>query len=375
FSTPAFAIQKSWSRKRMNPDKLVATIYEDEIPAFVETALEHLYANVFSSLSFLEIYGPAGGGLSTYVTQKNGRPNAVFLFRRTGNKLRVFNEGVRIDATEVDRFAGHMFARFPDIGSISFNAVRTGSLRLSHPSRKFDCSEDIVVTLPATVDDYLATLGKSSRKNIKRYLGKLTRDFPGLRQQVFVRDEVKEQDIRDILAFNHARMSAKNKTSAYDEEETQRVIRLVRLRGFVSILTIDGKLCAGEICTQVGGNYFAHAGGHDSLYGDYRLGTLSCYLAISECIRRGGSEFHLLWGQYEYKYMLAGVQQDLSHLTIYRSRAHAWMNSRTTLQLAVNACLRRLKSAAQKKPGAQALLHLLHNLRNMKRLMSGSMTR
>jgi hypothetical protein len=349
-------------RQAMGSNNSCATIYEGTIPTFVEPALEQLYENVFSSLGFLDLYSQTDR-MSTYVAHNDGRPSAVFLFRRIGRELRVFNEGLQLDAAEVDRFARDMFARFPDIGTIAFNAVRSGLLRLSRPCQQFACSEDIVVPLPATIDDYHGQLGKSTRKNIKRYLGKLKREFPEMQHEIFMRDAAAESDIRAILSLNRARMAAKAKVSAYDEEETRRLIRLVQKCGLVSVLRLNGKLCAGEIATRVGSRYFAHVGGHDERFDAYRLGTLSCYLAICECIRQGGKAFHFLWGQYAYKYMLAGVQQELSHLRIYRSRLHVWMNGNRTLPIAINAGIRRIKCALRKSPTAQIALHTLSNLR------------
>jgi len=59
---------------------------------------------------------------------------------------------------------------------------------------------------------------------------------------------------------------------------------------------------------------------HDSRFNAYGLGLLCCYLAICECIARGGKEFHFMWGREEYKYRLLGKHRDFDSLAIYRSR-------------------------------------------------------
>lgn len=97
-------------------------------------------------------------------------------------------------------------------------------------------------------------------------------------------------------------------------------------------MTIDGQVCAGTINYRVADNYFLQVVAHAPAYDDYGLGTLCCYLTICECIARRGDEYHFLWGRYEYKYRLLGVERDLSHLLIYRSRLHMALNGRTTLR-------------------------------------------
>ncbi len=365
----------------MTSERTLATVYENCIPAFVAPALERLYQNVFSSLPFLRLYCPAINRLSTYVASREGEPAAILLFELAGSKARVFNEGFRMDAGEASRFASHLFSRYPSLSAIFFNAIRPGFQRLPFPVQKTNCSEDIVVPLPPSVDAYLARLGRSTRKNIRRYMAKLERSFPSAQHEVFDGADASERHLRAIIGFNRMRMAAKGKVSTFDEDETRRLIRLVRECGLVSIVTVDGRICAGEICSCVGSHYFAHVGGHDPLYDDYRLGTLSCYLAIAECIRRGGSEFHFLWGQYDYKFMLAGVQHDLERVVIYRSRAHVCFNGGMATQLALGACLRKLKASAsgmmggKERSGSPLIAHLVANLRGARRRAVGTLLR
>lgn len=97
----------------------------------------------------------------------------------------------------------------------------------------------------------------------------------------------------------------------------------------LSLLRLDGRICAGTINFRAGDNYFLEVIAHDPAYNDYRLGTLCCYLTICECIAREGKEYHFLWGAHDYKFRLLGVQRELDHLTIYRSRRHALLYPRT----------------------------------------------
>lgn len=325
--------------------------YPGQIPPFVGAELERLYENVFSSLSFVQAYADPAAPASTYVAENNGKPVAVLLYRRQGSMVRVLNEVIPLAAEEIRRFAEYIFAHEADVKLIAFNAIRTELQELSLPFQKFSCSEDIVVPLPECVNAYFSSIGNATRKNIKRYRNKLGRDFPGFRHRVLNGADIEEQDVRAIIGMNTERMLRKQKVPGYDEYETQKLWKLVQSCGFVSLLEIDGRLAGGEICTRVGRHYFSHVGGHDAEYEDYGLGTLGCYLAICEAIRCGGSEFHLLWGQYPYKYSLRGEQRDLERLLIFRSQIQLCLNGGVALAGAIDERMRKMKFAARQKIG------------------------
>ncbi|HJV53985.1 MAG TPA: GNAT family N-acetyltransferase [Noviherbaspirillum sp.] len=315
--------------------------YPNQIPAFIERELARLYGSIFSSLEHFRIYGGTEG-ISTYVARRGGKVVSVILYRVERRRIVALNEFIRLGEREITRFAEAMFAAYPQARGVSFNAVELKLLRLPYPSQRFNCSEDIALALPATPEDYLARLGKSTRKNIKHHLSRLKRHRPSLRFEARDAAAIDAGDVAAIIALNRARMAGKHKTSYLDDAESERLLQLAQSCGMVTVMRIDGRVCAGAICALVNGNYFSYVTAHDPAYDDYRLGTLCCYLTICEAIARGGREFHLLWGRYQYKYMLAGVQRDLDHLDVYRSRLDYLRNGGAVLR---NACRSWLRQA------------------------------
>lgn len=317
--------------------------YLNEVPAFVEPELIRLYGSAFSTLEHFRAYGGLEQA-STYVARNNsGQIVSVLLFRIENRTMQVLNELIRIGQEEITRFADYIFAAFEQVRVICFNAVELEIGRLPFICQRFNCSEDIALVLPPTPEAYLAKLGKATRKNIKHHLSRLRRQFPTLRFEVRCNEEIDAGRLSDIVAHNHARMTEKHKTSYLDEEESARLLRIVRSSGLVTALTIDGRVCAGAICARVGDNYFSYVNAHDPSYDAYRLGTLCCYLTICECIVRGGREFHLLWGRDLYKYMLAGAQRNLDHLDIYRSPAACLLGPGRVLQNAAKSAMRQAR--------------------------------
>jgi hypothetical protein len=330
------------AERRREPDGITITCHENHVPWFVEKEMERLYENIFSSLVQFKIYGAVVGHMNTYVVRKGDQIITIFLFFRENGKVRVLNEVIRIDEEDIRRFTEYIFTTYKSTTVISFKAVETNISRLTFPYQRFNYSEDIVLALPATSKEYLAMLGKNTRRNIKRYTDKLMRDFPSFKYRVCVKEEVDKRHIRDIIRLNRERMAGKNKASLIDDDETDHIIDLVSECGVVGIAEIDGRVCAGTISYRVGSNYFLSVLAHDPGYDDYWLGILCCYLTICECIARDGKDFHFLWGQYEYKYTLLATPRNLDHLNVYRSYGHFLGHAGFALGCAYEGYKRRL---------------------------------
>jgi hypothetical protein len=327
----------------MKSNEISISCYENEVPPFVESEIEQLYGNIFSSLLEFRVYGWAAGTTSTYVVSCDGRIRALLLFKRESGRVRVLNEAIRIGQDEVKRFADFIFARYPDVDVISFKAIETNVAAMPFPCQRFNHLEDITLTLPATTEDYLASLGKNTRRNIKRYGDRLVRNFPTVRFEVREREQVDEHQVRAMIEFNHARMEDKGIVSVIDEQETRRIVELAKACGLVGSITIDGRLVAGAISYRAGSNYFLNVLAHDPQYDDYWVGFLCCYQTIRECIVRGGREFHFLWGRYDYKFVLGAVRRDLDNVTLYRSWLQLALNADVAWREAASGYLRQLK--------------------------------
>ena len=317
--------------------------YENTVPPFVEPELDALYGHVFSSLAQFRVYDGIDGSTHTYVARSGERTEALLLFRIAGRRLHVLNEQIAMDADDINRFARYVFATWPDVDVIRFPAILADGKRLAFPHQQFYRTEDIVLTLPATPEDYLAALGKATRKNFKYHGNRLKRNFPDIRFEVRTDRDIPESYVRDIIELNRARMATKNKESEIDIAETERLSRLVRQSGLVSAMILDGRVVAGTVCSRVGANYFMHINAHDPAYDDARLGKLCCYMTICDCISRGGKEFHFMWGRFEYKYLLLGVQRDYDELTLYRSPARMLLHGASAFRIAYSGYSRKWK--------------------------------
>jgi hypothetical protein len=319
------------------------SVYENAVPAFVGPALEALHQHVFSSMPQFRAYDGIDENTHTYVARDSGKPSAVLLFRLDGRRVRVLNEQISMSSREIMRFVRHVFASYPAADMVIFHAIRSGMRRLPFPCQEFYRTEDIVLSLPASADDYMNSLGKATRKNMKYHGNRLKRNYPALKLRIELDGDIDEQHVHDIIALNRARMAAKNKSSDMDATEAARLLRLVRQGGLVSVMLLDGRVVAGTVCSRVGANYFMHINAHDPAYDDARLGKLCCFMTICDCIGRGGKEFHFMWGRFEYKYQFLGVQQDFNELIVYRSAARMLRHAASALRTAFDGYAREWK--------------------------------
>jgi hypothetical protein len=316
--------------------------YDNEVPAFAEAELERLYQCLMSTLARFDIYDAAPGA-STYVVRENGQVTALFLFRHERNHVTVYNEQMPIPAADIRRFASAVFARYPEVSLISFYAIDTDPGAIGYPVQQRVCLEDIQMMLPASGDAYLSGLGKHTRANLMNGYRRLLRDFPSFRFEFFSGAAADEEQVRQLIALNKARMSEKQQTSVHTDRSTAQLYRLVQKYGVVGVATIDSRICGGAICFRVGSHYLLAVLAHDSRYSPFQLGKLCCYFSIRDAIERGCKQYHFGWGRFDYKYKMLGQLTELRLVEIYRSRPHMLRHAPRIAQIAVAAEVRKLK--------------------------------
>lgn len=321
--------------------------YDNEVPGFVEAELERLYQCTMTTLARFDIY-QAAPNASTCVFLAGGQVSAVFLFTIDGAEARVHNEQVRIDGAELDLLARALFGRYPAVRVVSFYAIDTDARAIRYPLQRHQCLEDIVLALPPTADDYLALLGKNTRASIRRYLGKVRRDFPSFRFEVYTGAAAGDERVRQVIGFSRERMRAKGEPCHHTERTTGQLARLARKYGVVGIATIDGRICAGVICFRVGASYLMQVLAHDPRYDDYRLGKLCCYLSIADAIAQGGREYHFGWGRADYKFRMLGKLRELYRIRVYRSHLAVLRDAPVLAATAANAARRQLTQRVER---------------------------
>ncbi|MBC7621905.1 MAG: GNAT family N-acetyltransferase [Aeromicrobium sp.] len=306
---------------------LVMECYEDEVPQFVDAEIARRYGSLFSTIPHFRQTGKLTATTSTYITRKNGNVETVLLFNRSEKQVMVLNELIPISKTEAGEFIAFVFARYGLVSNIVFNAITSDLRGLRYPYQQFLCAEDIVIGPLTNVDEYSASLSKNYRKSVRRCTNALLRSHPGYRFAILPPEAVSEDLVRQIIGFNKARMAEKEKMSAYTDEECDWIVALASKLGVVSVITIDGKVCAGTVCCQVGHGFHMLVSAHHPDYNQFGMGMLCCYRSICEYIERGGTQVHLLWGRHAYKTSLGATSRQFDRFAVYRSRVDYWRDA------------------------------------------------
>ena len=111
-----------------------------------------------------------------------------------------------------------------------------------------------------------------TRKNLKRHQNRLERDFPSFQFTVTTGEQIEPRHMREIIAVNRLRMAEKGKVARFDETRVDWIIDLARQRGMMTLVRIDGRICAGAGTLRLGYTLVSHVNAHDPLYNDYRMG-------------------------------------------------------------------------------------------------------
>ena len=315
------------------------TCHVGQLPADVEEALVKTYASLHSSLAFFKVFRSIENA-SCYLVHNAGAPSTVLLFTFNGRRIDVINEMIEIPQAEMARFVTYVFAHFPQIDVISFKAVKTVTRELGFPVQQYRAKGSYVVTLPATPDAYKAGIGKSTRASINQGINGIRRHYPSFQSRFFVNDDIDEDHIRAIVALSEQKINAGDAVFFYD---VARLARLARLCGFVHVILIDGRICAGSVNYQVGASFFGDAMGYDPHYEKFGLGKLCVFLTICESIVRGGTRFYLGGGVFAFKERLLGVPFYMDEVHLYRSPIKLLRNIDHAIGAMIAAAMRSAK--------------------------------
>lgn len=339
------------------------SIFHNEIPLEIEQELNRRYETLHASLPFFRVFRRTDNA-SCYVARNQDSVLDILVFRIELRRVLVLNEMFHIDAVELTRFVESIFNTFPRIDVISFNAIDCCTGSLTYPIQRFNAKDTYLVSLPATPEAYTAALGKTTRTSIRHQLNTASKTFPSLTMRYLVKEEIGEDTVRAIARLSEQRIRDSGAKFTHD---VKRLLALARECGFVSLLCIDGKMCAGSVNYQIGRNFFGDITAYEPEYGRYGVGKLCTYLTICESIRRGGAKFYLGGGEFEFKQRLLGQRIGMDELQVYRTTRRLLANVDCVLQAFARCQLRRLKTALHQRKSSRAgtmAFRALHALKN-----------
>ena len=302
---------------------IVSELHEHAVPEFAAQALDRLHGSLYASFSYFCLNDTAQPAPHTWVGYRNGEVVGVLLFRVRFDQALVLTEMFCLGQAVTDAFSRAVFTCFREVKTIHFNAISLSDSLIGWPLQYYAFSENYVIQLPPSVDQYLASMGKSTRKTLRGYGNRLQRDFPNFSWEVRTVSEIRGHELRSVIRqlhrFKRHSMAARGKRAEISRRETALQLMLARNAGLMGIARIGDRVCGGSLACRIGDNYVMLLSAADPALASYRLGMLCCFWSVCDCIRTGGRECHLLWGRYHYKTQLLGAPRSLLRLVIYRS--------------------------------------------------------
>lgn len=310
----------------------------------VQRQVNSLYKSIFCLASRFQKTGDGEIIYAWLAYSESGLKAAIF-FSEKGGRINVLNEYFEMPGEFLEKFIDFVFSRYSCAETISCPSIRVAQLDVRFLLQRYRSTEDIVIMLPDTVEQYDRSLGRSTRDNLKRYQKRIFKNIQGIKFVCFNNAEVDEALIQIIVDLNRARMDSKGQLCRHTEKSRADLNRIVAAYGFVVIGEHNGRVCCGVICTIVDSHVYMHVVAHDPYYDSFRLGMVCCYLSVCGAIQRGAKSYHMLSGEYDYKFRLGGEKLDFDRITIYRSHFCVINNFGTYVGNVIRGNGRRIKMA------------------------------
>lgn len=295
---------------------MISIEYFNGLPVEYESFLMEKYGSFITTCRYIEIYY-ATYDINYLLVQDNGNLSELLVFGIKGNTCLCFNSLVSLDQDVLSEFIKKIFEKYSEIKKIKIDASYK-NYDLSK-SVLFFKSDDQILNLPSTIDDYYLELGSKTRKHIKARNIKLINEFKNVNFVVEYGAEIEKNVVDKIIQFNRERMKQKGKVSGISDDYKTNIYNYSQHYGCVAYLELDGSIVAGCIATIVNKKIFLHVISHDENFSRYNVGEVCVFNLIQTSIDKGLSTFHFLWGQSELKRRFLAKSHILFSYFIYRT--------------------------------------------------------
>jgi len=331
------------------------------IPIEYESFLIEKYDSFITTCRYIEVNYP-DYDINYFIVKDNGKILELLVYGNKGNTAKCFNSLVSIDQGVISEFTKNVFNKHPFITKIEIVASYK-EYEFKHFLLNFK-SDDQILKLPSSLEEYFTELGTKTRKHIKQRKERFLRDYPNAKFITKYGPAIDATLVEEIILLNSYRMKSKGIVSCFDHTFKDNIYKYSTFYGCVAYIEIDGKIVAGCISTVLNKKIFAHVIGHDNEYSKFNLGEMCFIYLIETSIEKGISSFHFLWGETEYKRRLLARPHILYFYFVYRSFSLAFMLSK--FWVTISNAMTNIEHSTITKPLRDAIKST--RIKNMKEL-------
>ncbi len=279
--------------------------------------MRQIYKNPYCLPDYFEIYDKKPDG---FIEFKIDGEKHILPYCLRGRSAYVLNSDFKISTEALQKGCEKIFSAESRITNIEFEKIEPIDLRrIGYHSFVTETSEDMVLPLPGSFEEYEKKLGSKTKKHLRYYVRRLEKTFDDYRFVITEKEDIGQKLIGQIIDMNRDRMRDKSKTSGIDKKYEERIADFARTCGIVYHIEIEGEPAGGAIVSKIEDEYYLHVIAHKPVYNKFNIGQSALYLAILSAIENGGNSFHFLWGVAEYKTRLGGVKKELISIVVFRN--------------------------------------------------------
>jgi len=298
------------------------------LPLEYESFLIKKYDSFITTCRYIEVNYP-DYDINYSTVSDDGELIELLVYGNRGNTARCFNSLTSIDQSVIFEFTKNIFIKHPSITKIEIEAsYQAYSLNKSFLNFK---SNDQILELPSTLEDYYNKIGSSTRSNARKHKNKLLRDYPQVKFTTKFGREIENSIIDRIFQLNKDRMESKGTIYQIDETFKNHTYLYSQYYGCVAYIEIDGVIVAGSIATILKTGVFSHVIAHDNNYSKYNVGELCMLFLVETSIENRMSTLHFLWGESDYKKRLLAKHHELYFYYIYKSYSIDYIVTRSKI--------------------------------------------
>jgi CelD/BcsL family acetyltransferase involved in cellulose biosynthesis len=175
--------------------------------------------------------------------------------------------------------------------------------------------------LPADWEEYVSSLGKKDRHELRRKLRKLPQ-AGAVEVEVLDSPAELESGLGDFLRMHReSRADKANFMTDQMEGFFRKVVVALAAEGVaeMTFLKLADVRAACLLCFKAGDEYLLYNSGYDPAYAGFSVGLLSKALALQRAIERGYKRFDFLRGHEHYKYDLGARDVNVYRCAIRRA--------------------------------------------------------